>query len=275
MQNKTAGEVVSEVLMLHSVKKDYAFLIVEGRDDWRFWKNRVHSLCEIVDATGKTEGVIAVRRLNARGFVGHVGVFDRDYKDALTNSNWQANEIYWDAHSLETVLFCSGAFEATLVEYIDHLRLNALQTEVGKPMRDIVQWIAMTVGTVRYIHFLSGSTGDSSRLHPTNFLRAAPFKFDEAALLAVGVEIGAAPSAPQLRVRIAQYAQIQARLLMRGHDISALCAWMIRCCGGACGHERVEQSFRLAFEDAELAATTVYQELRQWETARTPRRILP
>jgi len=275
MQNKTAGEVVNEVLMLNSVKKGYAFLIVEGKDDWRFWKNRIHTLCEIIDATGKAEGVTAVRRLNTRGFAGHVGIFDRDYKDALTISNWRANEIYWDAHSLETVLFCSSAFDAALVEHIEQVRLNVLQAEVGKSIREIVQWIASTVGVVRYIHFLSGSAGDSSRLHPTNYVRSGPFAFDENALLAIGVEIGAAPSVPQLQARIREYGQVSERLLMRGHDVSALIARIIRCCGGACGYERVEQSLRLAFVEAELVATTVYGDLRQWEAVRAPRRVLP
>lgn len=103
MLSKTAGEVVSEILMLNSVKNGRAFLVVEGKDDWKFWKSRVHELCEVVDATGKAQGITAVRRLNVHKFVGHVGVFDRDYEDALEGSNWQANVIYWDGHSMEGV----------------------------------------------------------------------------------------------------------------------------------------------------------------------------
>ena len=272
--NKTAGEIVSEVLMLSSVKKGCAFLIVEGRDDWKFWKTRVHTLCEIIDSTGKTEGVAAVRRLNGRGFVGHVGVFDRDYQDALAKSNWQSNEIYWDAHSLETVHFFSAAFDAAFLEHVDQARLMALQLQVGEPLRNVVERIAAAVGTIRYVHFLSGSTGDASRLFPTNFVRTNPFSFDLNALLSTGVEIGAAPSVVQLQARIAEYADISARLLIRGHDVSALTAWMIRSCGGACGHERVEQIFRLTFAQEDLAKTAVYLDLQQWEAARVPRRVL-
>ena len=116
MKHKTAGEIVSEVLMLDSAKKGYAYLIVEGKDDWKFWKTRVHQLCEVIDASGKPEGLKAVRRLNGRGFVGHVGVFDRDYDDAESQSSWRANVIFWDAHSLETVCFYSLAFERSLAE---------------------------------------------------------------------------------------------------------------------------------------------------------------
>lgn len=274
MENKTAGEVVTEVVMLNSVKRGYAFLIVEGKDDWRFWKHRVHALCEVVNATGKNEGLTAVRRLNGRGFVGHVGVFDRDYQDALTASNWHANEIYWDANSLETVLFYSAAFDRALTEHADQTRMAALQAEVGRPLREVVEWVAQTVGSVRYIHYLSGSAGDASRLFPTNYVRHGPFAFDVDALFAVGVEIGAAPSVPQLRARIDEHAGIAARLLVRGHDVSALVSWVVRCCGGVCGHERVEQIFRLAFTQADLETTSVFQELRAWEAARAPCRLL-
>jgi hypothetical protein len=274
MRNKTAGEVVAEVLMLSSVDKGRAFLIVEGKDDWKFWKPRVHTACEVVDATGKNEGVAAIRRLNSRGFVGHVGVFDRDYRDALTESSWQRNEIYWDAHSLETVLFYSTAFERALVEHADRAKRDVLEGQIGRPLRDVVESVARAIGAVRYIHHLSGSDSDASKLAPGRYLKSDPFGFDEEGMLTVGVEIGAAPSIPQLRARVAQYATIDIRLLIRGHDVSAIAAWLIRCCGGTCGYERIEQVFRLSFQTTELERTTVYRELREWERARVPRRVL-
>lgn len=144
----------------------------------------------------------------------------------------------------------------------------------GRRPRAIVEWIARTIGSIRYIHYFSGSAGDSSRLHPTQYIRQVPFGFDQEAIYAIGVEIGAAPSVVQLKARIEEHAQVSGRLLMRGHDVSAIVATIVRCCGGACGQERIEQLFRLGFTAADLAATTVYAELREWEMARTPRRVL-
>lgn len=274
MLGKSAGEVVSEIIMLKSVNPTRAFLVVEGRDDCKFWKRRVHELCVVIDSTGKPQGVAAVRKLNARNFIGHVGVFDRDYEDALRASNWQANEIYWDAHSLETVLFYSAGFENALVEHANEGKLRALEVEIGRPLREVVEWVARAVGSVRYVHYLSGNGGDASRLHPTQYLRERPFEFDEEAMLTAGVQIGAAPSVLQLKAYIHQHGGISARLLIRGHDVSAVVAWVVRCCGGACGQDSVERVFRLGFTDADLGVTTVYSELREWEVARAPRRIL-
>ena len=128
MRYKNAGEVVAEILMIRAVKSAAALLIVEGTDDWKFWKPRVVKDCEVVNATGKATGVAAVRKLNSRSFVGHLGIVDRDYQDLHAASDWRINLIFWDGHSLETVLFCSGAFEKVVVENFEPGELTRLSS---------------------------------------------------------------------------------------------------------------------------------------------------
>ena len=56
-----------------------AFLVVEGKDDLRFWRRWRHSDCELIDGEGKDKVVNGVRRLDSRGVRGVLGVVDSDY----------------------------------------------------------------------------------------------------------------------------------------------------------------------------------------------------
>jgi hypothetical protein len=274
MLNKTVGEVVNEILMLHAVKPGFSFLAVEGGDDVRFWEPRTHPACEVINATSKSVGQGAVRRLNARGFVGHLGVFDRDYDDIHAISNWNANEIYWDAHSLETVLFFSSAFEKLVSEEIGQAQRTSAQAALGQDIKTLIEDIAKTIGAIRYVHRLSGSQGDPDRLSPFRHVNPANSLVDVASIYVEGVSIGASPSVAQLRIAIADYADLNPRLLMRGHDVAAVISITIRYCGGSCTNKRAEEILRIGFERSELEQTSVYAEIRNWEVARSPRKIL-
>jgi len=160
-------------------------------------------------------------------------------------------------------------------EHADEASVRAVERALGRPLREFVEEVAGAVGAVRYAHYLAGRAGDASRLFPTNFLTDSPITFDEAQLHGVAVQIGIAPSIGQLRKQLSDYVNISKRLLIRGHDISAIACWVVRRTGGACSAARVEQIFRLGFERADLEGTTVYGELRAWEAAHAPRRALP
>ena len=49
--HKNPATLVAEIRM-HRMSHDGSFLIVEGKDDVRFWTSRRHTSCELVDGEG-------------------------------------------------------------------------------------------------------------------------------------------------------------------------------------------------------------------------------
>ena len=80
---------------------DGSFLIVEGKNDERFWTSRRHTSCELVDGEGKRNVVGGIQRLDAASFAGVLGIVDSDY-DPLNGMDVESeNLLATDAHDLE------------------------------------------------------------------------------------------------------------------------------------------------------------------------------
>ena len=62
--HKSPGILVAEITM-NRMSHDGAFLLLEGKDDVRFWQSRRHSNCELVDGEGKLNVVGAIQQLDA------------------------------------------------------------------------------------------------------------------------------------------------------------------------------------------------------------------
>src|SRR5579863_402482 len=185
MNNRTEGEVVSEIKFLSGRDVRRSFLIVEGSDDSKFWRLRVNEHCVIVIASCKSVGVRAVRKLNGRGHIGHVGVFDRDYDDATTPSTYRQNIIFWDGHSLEAILYFSDAAQRVIAKKIDPADLATCERALGKSLHVHIAEVCVKVGEMRYLHATSGVQVDASALAPHRFIqRNTNLTFDTAALYA-------------------------------------------------------------------------------------------
>lgn len=76
--HKTGGTVAAEVKMSR-MSHAGAFLLLEGKDDVRFWRPRRHGECELVNGEGKQNVVDGIGNLDAAGFRGALGAVDDDY----------------------------------------------------------------------------------------------------------------------------------------------------------------------------------------------------
>ena len=273
--NRTDGEVVAEVILLRAVSKDYSFLIVEGCDDVKFWKLRVHENCRIINAYCKSIGIGSVRKLNSRAFDGHVGVFDRDYDDAQSASNCHINIIFWDGYSIESILFYSNATKRVIVEKIDNVPLNRLEKTIGSTLCDHVERICVVVGQMRYLHAMSHISKNKDDLTPYRFVQKGTNMYlDVQALHDRAVELGVVPSKVQIASYIRSIPKLHNRYIARGHDLTAMLSLAFGDHGESCGAKNVEEHLRLAYERGDLENTTVFGELRVWEAKRAPFRIL-
>ena len=118
-----------------------------------------------------------------------------------------------------------------------------------------VEQTSTEIGGIRYLHLLSGAVSDPDALSPYRHVQDDPFTIDIGGVQTVAVSIGVAPSVRQLIGSLGAYAGVDRRLLMRGHDITAIISLAAQKCGRSCGLKRIEQSLRTGFEQTDLQAT--------------------
>ena len=94
--NKSPGTLIAEIKMLR-MSNDGAFLIVEGKDDVRFWLSRRHATCDLIDGEGKQNVIGAVQRLDDTQFGGALGVVDSDFERLTSGRIESSNLLYTDA----------------------------------------------------------------------------------------------------------------------------------------------------------------------------------
>lgn len=264
--------------MCAACNPQYSFLIVEGADDRRFWNCRVdNQACLVINATCKSVGRASVGTLNEIGHDGHLGVFDRDYDDAFAVSSWKDNMVFWDAHSLEVVLFFSGTFRKLTSEQLDQDSIQRMERTLNSSLFDHIVRLCTTIGRIRFLLYQSSKdTGDDMEaFHPRRFVDdSGCLLLDEHELQVEAVRLGAAPSLAQLRNALNALPTLPVRQFVRGHDLAHVTSMAIHACGGKCNAKEVERTLRVGYECEELNQTTVYAEVREWEAARAPFRIL-
>jgi hypothetical protein len=275
MLNKTVGEVVNEVVMLSTAKPGHSVLLVEGTDDVKFWKPRVVTACYVVYATGKKTAKSAVDKLNVLRCKCHVGVFDRDYDDIGEATNIGRNRIFWDAHSLETVLFLSPSGDKVLNELFDPEEIARIERQFGLPIKELIIASCEQFGRVRLLHHQrSGAIDVEATSLFRVYVTGDGHGLREDRLHAEATRCGAVPSIAQAARQINSVDGWEARLLIRGHDIGILIHIYAREFGNSCSMAMAEGALRLAFERADLEQTSVYFDLLQWEAARPPFKII-
>ena len=123
MNNTTPNKIVAEIKIRRSLHTG-SFLIVEGKDDHRFWEVRRHDSCRLIVGGGKNNVLSGVQRLDDIQFKGALGVVDSDYDYLTIRSSTSENLVTTDAHDLECMLCRSLALNSVLVEFGDSDKIS-------------------------------------------------------------------------------------------------------------------------------------------------------
>ena len=129
---------------------DSAFLLLEGKDDVRFWRSRRHSNCELVDGEGKPNVVGAVQRIDAARIPGALGIVDSDYELPASPRAESDNLLYTDAHDLECLLCRSSALDKVLAEHGDAAKIRRFEHDAGIDVRTALLERALAFGRLRW-----------------------------------------------------------------------------------------------------------------------------
>lgn len=275
--HKDPGTIAAEIKMMRS-EHPGAFLVVEGAADVRFWRPRRHEGCEIVDGEGKKNVIGGVRRLDAESFVGVLGIVDHDW-DSLTGLDVHtSNVVRTDAHDLECLLCRSSALEKVLAEYGDEAKVRRFEMNEGVDVRRGLLDRALVFGRLRLAAALHDLDLDRSAIRVRRFVDHDTWTIDGDGLVRAATRDGSPNARDFVNRCIAQLPRADPWLVARGHDMVEILTIGLRrvlgASGRSVGSEQISGVLRAGFSRPDLWATGLWADMRTWEAANVPFRIL-
>ena len=274
---KTPGILAAEVKMTRR-SHEGAFLIVEGKDDIRFWRPRRHEECELVDGEGKSNVVGCIIRLDEEDFEGALGIVDSDY-DILVGEKIDADNIVTtDAHDLECIFCRSSALDMVLSEYGNSSKIDRFEQETGKSVRASLLERTMPFGRLR-LAALRQPVIDLKQIRVQQFVDENTWSVKSEELIQESTNSGLPEEAQELKSRVERSQKGDPWHIVRGHDLMEILRIGLRHVlgdiGVGVGVKEIARSLRLAMPLEDLRETNMWADIRNWESSNPPYAILP
>lgn len=274
--SRTTGDVVAEILMSRAAF-DGSFLVVEGDSDSKFFRRRVcRESCHLIIAGSKDTVFGAVLKSSLGGHVGILGAVDDDYDSVCNIPIPSPHVVRTDARDLETLMLRSPALDHVLDELADPTKLASLQAQEGVSVRDALINRALIFGKLRLLARCKGWSLDfKQQFSPWRFGAVETWSIDEAAIVSRASGLTGIP-ATDLQVLISQISIVDPYQVLHGKDTIEILAMGLRSKLGSHqqSSDRILQTLRLAFDDKMAAACQLFKDIRGWESANQPYRIL-
>ncbi len=267
--HKTPDTLVAEIRM-HRMSHDGSFLIVEGKDDERFWTSRRHAICELVDGESKPNVVGGIQRLDAASFPGVLGIVDSDYDTLNGISIESENLLLTDAHDLECLLCRSSALDKVLAEYGSRPKIERFENEAGTDVRIGLLERALAFGRLRWAAVRSDPMIRLREFRVRRFVDENTWAVDYEELLRAAL-----PDSPDdalaLTRRIGELPEADPWYVVHGRDMVEILRTGLRYALGdipaSVGVKEIGKALRLAMTPGDLQATKLWADMRTWETA--------
>jgi len=274
---RAKGELVAEIVMQRTAWSG-SFVVVEGIDDYRFWRPRcVAGNCDVLCADGKSVVLSAVSRLHERQVGGVLGLVDDD------GDRWQAGPaleeiVATDAWDLEATLLLSPVLDRLLIEFGDAERIAAFQRDNG-PVSEALVARSISLGRIRLLDRIAGPGLDFGQLKVPRFCRSETWHFDEQALVAAVAEQGTLGTEEEIRAQLAGLPPHDPPRTCHGKDmLDILAAGLQNVLGSQSNAQRLPGTLaamaRQSLSQAELMATEMAASIRVWECYNEPYCVL-
>ena len=271
--HKSPGTLVTEIKMSR-MSHDGAFLLLEGKDDIRFWRSRRHSNCELVDGEGKPNVVEAIRQIDTARITGALGIVDSDYDFPTSPRAESDNLLYTDAHDLECLLCRSSALDKVLAEHGDAAKIQRFEQE-GIDVRTALLERALVFGRLRW----------AARAQPAIALHgiAAPRFVDEKTWTVDGERlicetVSDADARAAIKMRLAQLPDADPWYVAHGHDmVEILRTGIRRVLGDLPAHTKAKDIaalLRAGMSPEALRKTGLGAGVYSWQAANRPYSVL-
>ncbi|PRP97661.1 hypothetical protein ENSA5_31680 [Enhygromyxa salina] len=253
-----------------------AILVVEGPTDQRFLKHLVdNEECMTVCAHGKANVVGAIHILNESKTEGVLGVVDSDF-DRIGCSAMARdleNVVVADCHDIEMMIIVSPAFDRVVEEYCSEQKRTRFEERRNTSVRDAIFEEVSKIARARYanerealglkfkgLDYGKFVGGRDLVVDLSKFIRATVANTRAAGLSAEFVS-GKVSEAPRLSPDWD---------FCSGHDFSHIFSIGLRSCLAShpspiASKINTERLLRLAYDEADFAATEMCSAIRKWE----------
>ena len=253
-----------------------AFLVVEGKDDMRFWRPRRHAECELVDGEGKQNVVKGIERLDGAGFTGALGTVDDDYDSLESVPLPSPNLVATDAHDLECLLCRSSALDTVLAEFGDPAKIRRFRQREGYDVRTCLLNRGLVFGQVRWVAKRISTAVDTGAVSVPRWVDRALWSVKRAELIREADR--ESPDGSALSRHLDSLPQADPWYVAHGHDlIEILRIGLMRVLGdlpASTGTAEVARVLRAAISKEELTATNFGGSIRSWELGNGPYAVL-
>lgn len=268
------NHVVAEIKFLRTQHAG-SVLVLEGRDDLRFWRSRCHHSCQLIDGNGKPNVLLGLRRLDEIGFVGVLGVVDSNHDYLAGIPLGSNNLVATDAHDLECMLCRSSALDSVLAEHGDQEKIGRFGRVHGE-VRTALLDRGLVFGRVRWA---VRELQPSWRLPALRrFVDEKSWVVDEDGLIETTAGVNEAMSAAVLRRRVADLPRADPWHVVRGHDLLEILRVGLRNVLGnlpaTVGVKEIARALRLAMKPADLQSTQLWQDMQRSERLNEPFLVL-
>lgn len=274
---RTIGDVVSEILMSRSAFGG-SFLVLEGDTDIKFWKTRVvaRNHCQFVLAGSKPTVIDAVIRANGLKQSGILGIVDDDFDSLLGRVVPSVNVIRTDTRDLETLMLSSIVFNRILNELADGSKVYSLERNEKRDICEAFVARSLIFGQLRWLSAMHNWNVAFDRLSPWKFADVHAWSFDTEAILQDFRKQVHGLSPANLEGYLASLPAANPWCVLHGKDSLNVLAIGLRNAIGNYQHpaERIMQMLRLAYDQLLLGATQLYSNIKAWEKANAPYRIV-
>ena len=266
--HKDPGSLAAEIKMTRMVQ-DCSFLIVEGKDDEKFWSHRCQKSCEIIDGEGKKNVVGCIWKLDGENFNGALGVADDDYDSLVGTTVASKNLVVTETHDLECLLIRSPALETVLAEFGVPERIREFEDASGVDVRTALLDRAIIFGRLRWAALEFELDINHKAISVARFVSSEPWEVDSDGLIRAALQ-GSSESEASLRGCVESLPDADPWLVAQGHDmVGILRRGLQQTLGeirsGSTGMEDISRVLRSAFSDQHLQSTMLAEGIRRWE----------
>ena len=271
MMGNTSPNIVAQIIMRRTSHAG-SFLIVEGKDDDRFWGTRRHDSCRLIVSCGKNNVISSLKRLDEMRFEGALGVVDSDYDYLADKPLPSENLVTTDAHDLECLLCKSSALNKALSEFGDSEKISRFEKQHKKNVRTALLERGLIFGNLRRVGVINIDQLIS------RFVNENGWAVDEGELICGIVESSKEFDADTLQNRITRLPPMDPWYVAQGHDLLRVLRIGLRSTLGNLSAntsiDTIAGVLRQAMTSADLQSTGLWQAIRRWEKQHTPFLVL-
>lgn len=259
-------DIISEIRLYlgADVQGENVFLVVEGEDDIKFWKNIVNEKVTIFESFSGKEGIREIIKDHFSSNPRVIGIRDRDYESTTIDKRI----FYYDYSCMEIMLIKSPeAFDSIYHEYysgqlsttelrdmllaqLKYLSIIRKNNEVqrleikieGVSINSIFDSITKTVSNEKVISRLNQINQNYFEINPDK-----KSQIDEEYTIYLNSE--------------------ELMLITQGHDFISLFSAHCRKPRGSCASDRnIASSLRCAYRKADFICTSLYSQIESYQT---------